>query len=62
MVRSRLPLEAYQAKKVLIIKLEGIQHFIGNYLADLEDKEVESRRSETQKKKKINLWNRKKLI
>lgn len=35
-----MSLEMYQANKALIIKLDRIQHFAGNYLADLEEEQV----------------------
>jgi len=47
-----MPLEDYQANEALIIKLEGTQHFLGNYFADLENKEGERTGEEVRLKRK----------
>lgn len=60
-----MSLETYQSNKALIIKLEGIQHFIGGY-PDLWHKEEERTGKEVglvcQRGGDKNLWNGNKLI
>lgn len=57
MNRGAVLLEAYQANKTLIIKLQGTQLFLGNYLANLEDEEGERTGEEVRiRKEKKNLW------